>query len=371
MIIAAGLFVRTLSNLHSVELGFDRDNMLLFQVDARKAGHQDPGVVAFYRELRDHLGVIPGVRNVSLSEDSLIEAGTGLPVTVGGQPLDRGERILNVGPDFFRTMGIPLVAGRDFQESDGPGSPAVAVINQALAKAAFGDRNPLGQRLVLWEGDKPARDMTIVGVCGNARYGSLTRQFAPVVYMAYDQGYPRPDQMVYALRTWGDPLASVSAVREIVRRADPRVPVSEVRTQVADIDRTIGQEITFARLCTAFAILALAIACVGLYGAVSYNVARRTGEIGIRMALGAQRRRVVQMVLREVLVLATVGLGAGLAVALATSRFIGSFLYGLKPNDPMALALAAIILLSAVLTAGYVPARKASRIDPVTALRVD
>ena len=371
IIVAAGLFVRTLSNLQSVELGFDRDNVLLFQVDARKAGHQDRGVAAFYRQLRDRLRAIPGVRDVSLSEDSLINAGTGLPVTVVGAPTDRGERILNVGPEFFRTMQIPLVAGRDLQESDGPGSPAVAVINQAFARATFGGRNPLGQHLILWESDRPARDMTIVGVCGNARYGSLTRNFAPVVYMAYDQGYPRPNQMVYALRTRGDPLAYVNSVREIVRRADPRVPVSEVRTQLADIDRTINQEITFARLCSAFAILALVIACVGLYGAVSYNVARRTGEIGIRMALGAERREVVQMVLREVLVLATAGLSAGLTVALTTSRFVGSFLYGLKPNDPMALGLAAVILLSAVLIAGYVPARKASRIDPVTALRVD
>ena len=298
-------------------------------------------------------------------------AGSGLPVSVVGAQRGPGERILNVGPEFFRTMRIPLVAGRDFQETDGPGTPAVAVINQAFAKAMFGGRSPLGQHLILWEGDSPARDMTIVGVCGDARYGSLTNEVPPVVYIAYDQGYPRPNQMVYALRTWGDPLAYVNAVRETVRRADPRVPVSEVRTQVADIDRTIDQEIAFARLCSAFAILALAIACVGLYGAVSYNVARRTGEIGIRMALGAQRGGIVQMVLREVLVLATVGLCAGLAVALAMSRFVASFLYGLKPNDPMALASAAIILLSAALVAGYVPARKASRIDPMTALRVD
>jgi macrolide transport system ATP-binding/permease protein len=235
----------------------------------------------------------------------------------------------------------------------------------------FAGRSPLGQHLILWEHDIPARDMTIVGVCGNARYGSLTNEVPPVVYIAFDQGYPRPDQMVYALRTWGDPLGYERAIRETVRRADARVPVSEVRTQAADIDRTINQEITFARLCGAFAILALVIACVGLYGAVSYNVARRTGEIGIRMALGAQRGGIVQMVLRDVLVLATLGLCAGLAVALSASRFVASFLYGLKPNDPMTLAPAAIILLSAVLIAGYVPARRASRIDPVTALRVE
>jgi predicted permease len=371
LIVAAGLFVRTLANLQSVELGFSRENVLLFQVDARKAGHQDPGVAKFYRKLRDHLRDIPGVRNVSLSEDSLIGAGTGLPVSVAGAPPGNGERILSVGPEFFRTMQIPLLVGRDFQESDGPGSPAVAVINQAAAKAMFAGRSPLGQHLILWEHDIPARDMTIVGVCGNARYGSLTNEVPPVVYIAFDQGYPRPDQMVYALRTWGDPLGYERAVRETVRRADARVPVSEVRTQAADIDRTINQEITFARLCGAFAILALVIACVGLYGAVSYNVARRTGEIGIRMALGAQRGGIVQMVLRDVLVLATLGLCAGLAVALSASRFVASFLYGLKPNDPMTLAPAAIILLSAVLIAGYVPARRASRIDPVTALRVE
>jgi ABC-type antimicrobial peptide transport system permease subunit len=188
--------------------------------------------------------------------------------------------------------------------------------------------------------------------------------------MAYDQGYPRPDQMVYALRTSGSPLSYVGAVRETVHRADPRVPMSEVRTQ-EDIDRAINREMTFARLCTAFAVLALAIACVGLYRAVSYNVARRTSEIGIRIALGAQRGGVVKMVLREVAVLTAIGLSAGLAVALATTRFIGSLLYGLKPRDPTTLALAVVILSSAAFVAGYVPARRASRIDPMTALRID
>ena len=175
--------------------------------------------------------------------------------------------------------------------------------------------------------------------------------------------------MVYALRTSGDPLRYVNSVREIVRQADARVPVSEVRTQAADIDQTINQEITFAELCSGFAILALVIACVGLYGTVSYNVARRTGEIGIRMALGAQRGVVVRMVLREVLVLAAVGLAIGLALALGTSRLVASFLYGMKPNDPLALTAAVAILLGAALLAGYAPARKASRIDPMAALR--
>jgi predicted lysophospholipase L1 biosynthesis ABC-type transport system permease subunit len=211
--------------------------------------------------------------------------------------------------------------------------------------------------------------MEIVGVSRNARYGGLTRAIPPVVYIPFDQGYPQPDEMVYALRTLGDPLPYIEPVREIVRQADARIPVAEVRTQSAEIDRSIGQEIAFARLCTSFAILALAIACVGLYGTVSYNVARRTGEIGIRMALGAPRAGVVRMVLREVLVLVSGGVAIGAIAALAASRLVTSFLYGLKANDPLTLSLAVTILLGSALLAAYAPARRASRIDPMAALR--
>jgi predicted permease len=372
MLVAAGLFVRTLSNLQSIEVGFNRRDLLLFQVDARKAGHKDPEIAAFYADLRKRFGAIPGVRSASLERDSPIHAEHGLPIGVSGSPPDPANRFLTVGPAFFTTMQIPLLAGRDFEDGDRPGSPAVAVINEVFAKANFGDRNPLGQHLTMreaGEGDRLAREMEIVGVSRNARYGGLTRDIPPVVYMTYDQGYPQPDHMVYALRTLGDPLRYAGSVREIVRQADPRVPVSEVRTQAADIDQKINQEITFARLCSGFAILALLIACVGLYSTVSYNVARRTGEIGIRMALGAQRAGVVRMVLREVFVLVAGGLGIGMATALATSRFVASFLYGMTANDPLTLALAVMTLLSTALVAAYTPARKASRIDPMIALR--
>jgi macrolide transport system ATP-binding/permease protein len=372
LLIAAGLFVRTLANLQSIELGFSRENVLLFQLDARKAGHKDPEINAFYGELRRRFSTIPGVREASLSEDSLIEAGTGLPLGVAGAPPNPANRILRVGPAFFRTMQIPILAGRDIEERDQPGSPAVAVINEVFAKANFGNRNPLGQHLILrqaGEEDRLARDMEIVGTSRDARYGGLTRTIPPIVYMPYNQGYPQPDQMVFALRTSGDPLLYVNSVREMVRQADARVPVSEVRTQAADIDRTINREITFAELCSGFAMLALVIACVGLYGTVSYNVSRRTGEIGIRMALGAQRGRVVRMVLGEVLMLVAGGLAIGMAAALGTSKFVASLLYGIKANDPLTLTLAVMTLAGAALLAGYVPARKASRIDPMVALR--
>jgi ABC-type antimicrobial peptide transport system permease subunit len=188
-------------------------------------------------------------------------------------------------------------------------------------------------------------------------------------YVISQRSYSPVDEMTFALRTSGAPLRYVNTVRAIVHQADARIPVTNVKTQAAQIDQTMNQEIIFARLCTTFAILALLIACVGLYGTMSYTVARRTGEIGIRMALGAQRGAVVWMVLQQVFVLAAVGLAIGVPTALGISRFVESFLFGVKPNSPAALVLAAAILLGAVLLAGSMPARNASRIDPMTALR--
>jgi macrolide transport system ATP-binding/permease protein len=275
-----------------------------------------------------------------------------------------------VGPEFMKTMQIPMVAGRDIDEHDQPGSQAVAVVSELFAKVNFGDENPLGQHvsLVLPPG-RPSRDMEIVGIVKNVRYGGLRDKARPVMYIPYNQGFPQPDEMVYELRTAGDPLAYVKTVREIARQADSLVPLTNVKSQVQEIDQTINQEIVFAELCTAFAILALVIACVGLYGTVSYNVSRRTGEIGIRMALGARRGNVIGMILKQVLLLAAVGLAIGLPVAFGTSKLVKSFLFGMTPNDPLAIGAAAAILLAAAIFAGYAPARRASRIDPMVALR--
>ena len=212
--------------------------------------------------------------------------------------------------------------------------------------------------------------MEIVGVSVNVRYQGLKEPFVPVVFIPYDQGdWPPIEEMTFALRTAGDPLSFVRAVRDIVHRIDVRVPLTNIKTQVGEIEETINQEIVFAKLCTGFAILALVIASVGLYGTTSYGVARRTSEIGIRMALGARREKVVLMVLREVLVLAALGLAIGAPLALGISRVVESFLFGLKPTDPGAMAISVSILALAVLVAGYVPARRASRIEPTIALR--
>ena len=219
----------------------------------------------------------------------------------------------------------------------------------------------------------PKCDIEIVGVSANSLYGNLKGTPPPTVYLSFAQGVWGPVQgMVYELRTAGNPLSYVNAVRDLVQRADPRLPLSDVKSQSARIDQTINQEIAFARLCTAFALLALVIACVGLYGTMSYNVARRTGEIGIRMALGAQRSRVLWMVLREVVLLAAVGLAISVPTALAASKLVESFLFGMKPNDPLALMGSVVTLVSAAILAGYLPARQcvSNRSDGRTAARV-
>ena len=372
LLVAAGLFVRTLSNLQSVALGFNRDNVLLFELNAPQAGYAAPRVADFYTNLRHRLSAVPGVRDVTLSHASLIRAGRAHPITVDGRST-QGTRVLWTGPRFFTTMQIPIVRGRQFAESDHQGTLPVTIVSELFARTNFGDADPLGRRIEiggsLKVGDVPIV-FEVVGVAANARYGGLKRDIPPVVYVSYTQvPASQLGPMTYAIRTVGDPVNYAAAVRQIVREADERVPVTNLKTQAADIDQTINQEIVFARLCSAFAILALTIACVGLYATMAYAVARRTSEIGLRLALGAGRGAVIWMMLRDVCVLAAVGLAIGASAGLAASRLVESFLFQTKPNDPSAIALAAGILLAAALAAGYAPARRASRVDPLTALR--
>jgi macrolide transport system ATP-binding/permease protein len=369
LLVGASLFVRTLLNLQSIDLGFNPDNVLLFEVNAAQTGRPQPEIAAFYADLRQRLNALPGVGHVTMMNPSLLRAGRQLPVFVN-RTSAQGVRILGAGPGFFTTMQLPLLYGRDIEERDGPGGPFVAVVNELFAKTYFGDENPLGKQIEIRLRGVGPRYLDIVGVARMARYGGLKSEVPPVVYIPYAQATDPPlRQMTYALRTDGDPLRYAESVRATVRDADPRLPVANVKTLAAEIDQTINQEIVFARLCTAFAILALLIACVGIYGTMAYAVARRTSEIGIRMALGARRGVVIWTVLREVGVLAAVGLAIGVPIALGASRLIESFLFQMRPNDPGALALAVSILLSAALVAGYGPARRASRIAPMIALR--
>jgi predicted permease len=368
ILMASGLFVRTLSNLESIDLGFNRENLLTFQVDASQSAHRD-GVVSFYSELRRRFSELPGVRGATLSNLPLMGGGRWFTTVAGAGVKPKTNKIMVVGPDFFATMQIPILLGREIDERDRRETPMTAVVNEAFVKADFGNENPLGKHLTLPHECENCV-IEIVGVSGDVHQDTLKEDVSAMVYLPFVQGALGPaESMVFELRTAGNPLGYTHAVREVVHRADAGLPVSDVRTQDALIDQTISQEIAFARLCSLFALLALAIASVGLYGTMSYNVARRTGEIGIRMALGAQRRRVVEMVLHEVVVLAAAGLSIGLPAAFALSRLVKSFLFGVKPNDPVAFSSAVVTLVSAALLAGYCPARNASRVDPMVALR--
>jgi predicted permease len=369
IVAAAGLFAQTLANLHAIELGFNSESVLTFGINASQAGHRAPEIAAFYEDLRRQFAAIPGVRNASLSQLALL--GEGKVMTMIGTPgaVPQGARVMNVGAAFFSTMGIPVLLGREFDERDHAKAPMTAVVNRTFAQQWFGQQTPVGRHIT--NSDCPKCDIEIVGVSGDARYGGLQEKFPPTVFFALAQ-WP-VDNMTFEIRTAGDPLGYVKTVREIVHRADARIPVADVQTQRKLIDQMISSQIAFARLCTAFALLALAIACVGLYGTMSYNVARRTGEIGIRIALGAQRLDIAGMVLRETMLVAAAGLALGIGVCYEAVRLgeslISGLLYGVKADDVTSLIVATGTLAVAAALAGFLPARRASRLDPMSAIR--
>jgi macrolide transport system ATP-binding/permease protein len=377
LVVAAGLFVRTIANLHSVNLGFNAENILIFTLDATQAGYKDAALKAFYKELEQSFQAIPGVRSATSSDMPMVggwNSSTSIKVPGIPQPPE-GQRGPNtsyalVGSTFFETMEIPILAGRPIDKRDGEGAPVAAVVNQVFAEKYFRGQNPVGRHFTMGGKANP-EDIEIVGISRTARYSSLKREIPPVTYIAWIQA-PKSRQlrqMIFELRATGNPLALANTVRQIVHQVGPQVPVADITTQSRRIDQTISQERTFAQLCACFGALALMMACVGLYGTMAYAVARRTGEIGIRMALGATRRRVVWMILREVAVLSAFGLLIGLGAACQTTAFLKSFLFGVKPNDPLAIGASVAILIACAVLAGFLPAFRASRIDPMAALR--
>jgi predicted permease len=375
LVLGAALFVRTLANLHSVEIGFNQENLLTFSLDASQAGYKDAALKAFYARMDERFRVLPSVRAATVANMPLVAGwNSSTHVILPGAPKPEGREgpstfYISVGPTFFETMQLPILLGRPLGSRDVDGAPLAAVVNGVFANKYFPNQNAIGRHFGL--GNSEAGDLTIVGIAKNARYSSLKQAIPPVVYISCLQNVVKgpPIAMIFQLRTAGNPLSLAETVRKTVHEAAPRVPVTGMMTQRQRIDNTIVQERTFADLCTAFAVLALMIACVGLYGSMAYAVSRRTSEIGIRMALGAERRRIIWMVLREVLALAAVGLAIGLICAWSAMSTLKSFVFGIKPADPLAILLAAGILIAALVLAGFAPATRASRIDPLTALR--
>jgi predicted permease len=277
---------------------------------------------------------------------------------------------LQADAHFFSTMKMSVIAGRGFDERDRAGSAPVAIVNEAWMKANLRGGNAVGGRIVSFGMDDKPVEMEVIGVAKNAAYNRIEENFPATVYLPLDQNLgAQVEDMTFFLRSVGNPLKYAGAVREIVRQADARIPVTNLASQEQRIEEHISDEILFARLSSAFALLALSIAFVGLYGIMSYMVARRTGEIGIRMALGARRGQVVWMMTREVAILAVVGVAIGLPLGFGASRLVESLLYGVKAGDPASVVTAVVTIVVAAMAAGYAPSRRASRVDPVVALR--
>jgi predicted permease len=280
-----------------------------------------------------------------------------------------GIDIHYTGSRFFETFRIPLLLGRTIGDGDVEGAPKIGVVNNTFARRFLGSGSPIGRRFS-FEPSKSA-DMTIVGVAGDTRYGEMRNEPPPTIYVPYAQHLDILEFMTFEVRTSADPRNAFAAVRQVVQNLDRNLPIRDMSTQTEQIDQGTFQERLFARLSTFFALLALVLACVGLYGLTSYAVARRTNEIGIRMALGAERTRILGMVLRDALALAALGIVVGVPLALAASRLVASMLYELKPTDPITIAAATVLLAAVAVLAGYLPARRASKVDPMVALRYE
>jgi macrolide transport system ATP-binding/permease protein len=368
LLVGAGLFARTLANLQAIPLGFNPENVLLFDINAPQAGYPEANAATYYAELRDRFAEIPGVRMATLSHASMMRAGRGHPIRLDGVRLEGTYRLMQTGPGFFSTLQIPLLAGREIEPRDRTAAVAPGVISEPFARTYFPNQNPVGRRLSI--GGGMVMEVEIVGVSAPAHYGPVKYASPPVLYVSYSQAPPSAlANMTFALRTDGNPMNYVAAVRQIVHNADSTIPVTNFKTQTSEIASTINQEILLARICGVFALVGLVIACAGLYGTLAYAVARRTREIGIRIAIGARRGAVIWMVVREMCVLAVLGLLISLPMARGLSTFVKSFLFEMQPNDPRAIAFAVAALLIAAVLASYAPARRAARIDPVTALR--
>jgi predicted permease len=282
-----------------------------------------------------------------------------------GQP-DVPEDVSLVGNAFFQTMGIPMIGGRSFGPQDTGTSQSVAIINQALAKKRFPNQNPIGKR---FRADGPADAwIQIVGICADTRYANLRDDAPPQFFMPYVQ-QKNVGVLTYAIRTRLSPAELVPALRNVVQQADRDLPIIDIRTQQEQIDGNMQMERAFAALTSGFGVLALALACVGIYGIMAYTVANRRNEIGIRLALGAQPGQVRGMVLRESTGLAIVGIAAGVAAALALTRLVKTMLYGIQPYDPATMAAGVLILLAVALAASWIPARRAAGVQPMEALR--
>jgi predicted permease len=383
LLVWAGLFIRTLRNLQSIELGFNAENLLLFKIDPGTKGYKNDRIAPLYQQMIERIEAVPGVRSATISEVTLLSGGeiAGPAYAHGRAPLPEAESIVfqqNVRWNYFATMEMPLLTGRSLSPQDDERAPKVAVINQTMARRFFGAENPLGQRI----GFNPNKsdEFEIVGVVGDTKYTEQRQENPSVAYLLYRQRSLRGT--TFAVRTAGDPVEMIGAVREAVRQVDRDLPLFQIKTQREQADEALAQERFFPRLTGLFGLLAMVLASIGLYGVMAHAVAQRTHEIAIRMALGATQASVLKRVIGQGMSLAAIGITIGAAVALALARsvsstsfelarFISDFLFGVRAVDPATFVVIAALLIIVALLACYLPARRATKVDPMVALRYE
>jgi predicted permease len=371
LLVGTGLFLRTLTSLAAVPLGFQTDHILTFQTDPGRTGYGPAEATALYRRLEERILAIPGVEAAGISQLPLIGGvTTNGPVRLPGDAIGKPTWFLTCSDSFLGTMGIPIVLGRDLRRGDFDLPARSAVVNETFVRKYLAGRNPIGQVFEppKWGDGHPAL-FTIVGVAKDAHYRGVRDAVPPTAYLPYPFRASGDTRMVFVVRTRSAPGSYSSAMREAVASVDSNLPVAEMRTERDQIDRSLGAERLFASLMSAFGVMAVILAAIGLYGVMAFAVTRRTPEIGVRIALGAQRGEVQWMVLRQSLVMALWGIAAGVPGALALARLIRSLLYGVEPGDPASIAGAVIVMAAVAALAAWIPARRASHTDPMAALR--
>lgn len=363
LVVGAGLFLRTIHNLASLDLGFNPRGLVLFSLDPTMSGKAPDRSAIVFPQLLERLEQIPGVTSASLVENALISGWqSDSNVTIKNRTADL--YINAVGPRYLETMEVPLLSGRSIAPGDRFGLPAVGVINQSAARQFFGADSPIGQRFLVGR-----RDVEVVGVMGDTKYSDLRNGVPPTMLQSYLQRQMGSMNVVVRAEV---PVATLRpAIERAVHDVDPALPINGFKTQAEQIDQTIGKERVFTRLLTLFGLFALLLACVGLHGVTSYSVARRTSEFGIRLALGAQRSQLLWLVLRQVVVLAIVGLAIGLPAAWLAGPAVRSLLFGLEPSDPTTILVSAAVMAVVAIAAGLWPARRAARMEALNALRTE
>jgi predicted permease len=370
LLVGAGLYGRTLINLASIDPGFDVENMVLFRLRPRNAGYEGEVATAYLTQVQESLRQVPGVRSAAVSQFSLLGgwmAGggfftlPGLPTTGDAQP--RAHR-LTVSETFLETLRMPILRGRGLLATDDATAPKVVLINEVFARRYLADAVPLGRALTIG-----GEQWQIVGVVSDAKYTNIKNEVPPTVYFSFRQD--PIDSTYFAVRTALPAASILPSVRRAVAAIDPNIPMFDVKTQRQQFDANISQERLFAILCGALAGLALLLCCVGLFGLMAFQVARRTAEIGVRVALGAQHRDITRPILREALLLCVAGAAVAIPATLAVTRLIRSQLHGVEPHDPLALAAAVVLIGLVAVFAAWIPARRAAKVDPMTALRAE